>query len=82
VCQCLGSYNVMMWQWSGRANKGPPNIGVTLDFIQFQTSQYLDELFYLLWFTLIVFANAQLWEETIGIVKPTWNDNLRITTGW
>jgi hypothetical protein len=39
VYQCLGNYNVLMWQWSGRASKETPNI--TLGFTQFHASQYL-----------------------------------------
>jgi hypothetical protein len=39
------------------ANKGPPNIVVTLGF-PILDLQYLNELFDLLWCTLIVFANA------------------------
>jgi hypothetical protein len=41
MSQCLGNYNVLMWQWSGRASKGPLSIvGIRfymiLDFTVFE----------------------------------------------
>jgi hypothetical protein len=47
VCQCLDSYNVLMWQWNSRGSKGLPSIVVILGFLQFKTSQYLSKFFYL-----------------------------------
>jgi hypothetical protein len=35
VYQCMGSYNVLMWQWNGKASKGPPRIVVTLGYTRF-----------------------------------------------
>jgi hypothetical protein len=40
-------------------------LSVTSSFTSSPTSQYLNFVFLLLWFTLTVFANAHEWEETM-----------------
>jgi hypothetical protein len=68
----LGSCNGPMWQWSGGASKGPPGIAATSSFTQFQTSQCLNELLCVLWFTSQYLQMDSNWKKQSSSKKVGW----------